>query len=521
MKVTIITVAWNYKDYIAKCIESVLNQTFTDIEYFILDNGSTDGTKEIIEKYAAQDSRIRVYRREENLLNDSVWIDFPTEQGTGKYFMDLDCDDWIDPDCIERLVRIAEAGDFDITATGHYVHNVITSKVTKNDIPQRMCVDRKQFAEYYPNYHFFFRCIWGKLIKMDIIKAMTEAERKVDMTYGGDTLQTFMWLRKAKKICIDNSAMYHYIKHKSSASTMFNSDKVYCNTILYNDAVDFLSGFGEISAENREFLYRVYANGISDVSNPLFKAEMSTEEKLKAYYEILCAPVTREAFKNSDSDEVKRSRSKLLTETIYFTAQLNAPSKEYEEIFSYYLPICGKTISYKTAGLFLKEKPLTEAVLNDNGALAAEMLLRLLAAGAYAKQFDTVRMLNTLSQNKQLLCGIDDSAFLAKYGSVYLTVWNGNYEQALDAMTDILLSGDRTSETFMQLYLSLSAVLERIDEFVFGKIKLAALYCFARRYDDCKAVLDDLADMGVEDNEDIASIKSDPGYARFAAGQPL
>lgn len=517
MKVTIITVAWNYKDYIAKCIESVLNQTFTDIEYFILDNGSTDGTKEIIEKYAAQDSRIRVYRREENLLNDSMWIDFPTEQGTGKYFMDLDCDDWIDPDCIERLVRIAEAGDFDITVTGSYLHNIITSTVTKRDIPQRMCVDRKHFAEYYPNYHFFFRCIWGKLIKMDIIRALTEAEKLADMTYGGDTLNMFIWLRKAKNFCIDNSAMYHYIKHKSSASTTFNSDNVYCNTVLYNDAVNFLSEFGEITTKNREFLYRVYANGISDVSDPLFKAEMSTEEKLKAYYEILCAPVTKEAYKNSDSDDVTRSRSKLLTETIYFTAQLNAPLKEYEEIFSYYLPICGRMISHKTAGLFLKEKPLTEAVLNDNGALTAELLIKLAASVQYAKQNNIIEMLSALSQNKPLLSNIDDAEFLSKYGSVYLQVWNGNYDQALDFMTDILLNGDLTNETFIQLYLSISAVLERIDEFVFGKIKLAGFYCSAHRYAECKAVLDDLADMGVEDNEDIANIKADPGYAKFTA----
>lgn len=517
MKVTIITVAWNYKDYIAKCIESVLNQTFTDIEYFILDNGSTDGTKEIIEKYAARDSRIRVYRREENILSDSLWIDFPLEQGTGKYFMDLDCDDWIDPDCIERLVRIAEAGDFDITATGHITHYEAASKDVRNEIPQRMCVERKQFAEYYPNYHFFFRTVWAKLVKTDIVRAMTKEERTVDIAYGGDTLYSFIWLRKAKNFCIDNTAMYHYIKHKASGSNMYYSSMVDGNTLLYNDAADFLSEFGEITPENREFMYRVYANGISDVSNPLFKAEMSTEEKLKAYHEILCAPVTKEAFKNSDSDDVTRSRTKLLTETIYFTAQLNAPLKEYEEIFSYYLPVCGRMISYKTAGLLLQEKTLTEAVLKDDSTLAAEILLRLLATGAYAKQYDIIGMLRSLSQNKQLLCGISDSAFLEKYSSVYLTVWNGNYDQALDAMTDILLGGDSANETFMQLYLSIAAVMERIDEFVFGKIKLAALYCSARRYGDCKAVLDDLADMGVEDNEDIAQIKSDPGYAKFTA----
>lgn len=521
MKVTIITVAWNYKKYIAKCIESVLNQTFTDIEYFILDNGSTDGTKEIIESYAEKDDRIRVYRREENILNDSMWIDFPLEYGTGKYFMNLDCDDWIDPDCIERLVRIAEAGDFDITVTGFYYYDEFTSTVTERCAPERLCVERKQFAEYYRYYHAFFRTVWGKIIKTDIVRATTHAERTSDMTYGGDTLNMFIWLRKAKSLCIDNSAMYHYIKHKSSASTTYDSDKVYCNVVLYNDAVDFLSGFGPISSENRDFLYKVYANGISDVSNPLFKSDMNTVDKLRAYYEILCAPITKEAFKLSDSDEVKRSRSKLLTETIYFTARLDAPLKEYEEIFSYYLPICGRTISYKTAGLFLKEKALTDAVLADNGVLAAEILIKLAASGKYAKQYDIIGMLGALSQNKPLLCNIDDVDFFRKYGGVYLSVWSGKYDETLDEMTDVLLNGECSNETFFQLYLSIAAVLERVDEFVFGKIKLAEFYCSKRRYDECRAVLDDLADMGVDDNEDISHIKENPEYARFVNSSPL
>ena len=517
MKVTIATLAWSYKNYIRKCIESVLNQTFKDIEFFILDNGSTDGTKEIIEEYAAKDSRIRVYRREENLLNDSMWLDFPTEQGTGKYFMNIDCDDWLEPDCVERLVRIAEAGDFDIVATGRHIHVEATGNVTKHSPECKLIAERKQFAEYYPYYHQYFRTAWGKLIKMDIVRSMTHDERKLALSYGGDTMIVFKWMRKAKKFYLDDSALYHYNVHKGTATNTFNSDKIYCNAVLYNDAADFLSGFGEISPQNRDFLYVVYSNGITDVSNPLFEAKMTPEEKVKAYNEILCSSVTKEAYKNCAAEEVTKSRKKLLSEMIYFTAQLTAPLKEYEEIFAYYLPVCGKMISNKTAGLFFKEKALAETVLKDDGDLAAEQLADLAASGKYTNQYNIIEMLSTLSQNHPLLSNINDRYFFKNYSGVYLTLWKGSYEQALDDMTEILLNGDLSNETLIQLYLTVAALLERINEFVFGKIKLAAFYQTKRRYNECKAVLDDLADMGVEDNEDIAQIKADREYARFAA----
>lgn len=73
--VTIITQAYNASKYIHKCIRSVINQTYPNIEYLIIDDGSTDDTPDIIKEYAEKDSRIKCVLCEDNSRNVARWID--------------------------------------------------------------------------------------------------------------------------------------------------------------------------------------------------------------------------------------------------------------------------------------------------------------------------------------------------------------------------------------------------------------------------------------------------------------
>lgn len=104
--VSVLITTFNRKDLLKRAIESVLTQTFTDLEIIVLDDASTDGTHEIIPK----DARIRYYRNEENQgaeHGDRVHIRrFVNELATGKYFIYL-CDDdqWIKPDLLERQLH--------------------------------------------------------------------------------------------------------------------------------------------------------------------------------------------------------------------------------------------------------------------------------------------------------------------------------------------------------------------------------------------------------------------------------
>jgi glycosyltransferase involved in cell wall biosynthesis len=108
--VSVVTPVYNGEPYLAECIESVLAQTYSNWEYSIVNNCSTDRTLEIAEKYAKLDPRIHVYTNEQFLdiignANNAFRLISPQS----KYCKSLSADDWLYPECLERMVALAEA----------------------------------------------------------------------------------------------------------------------------------------------------------------------------------------------------------------------------------------------------------------------------------------------------------------------------------------------------------------------------------------------------------------------------
>jgi len=108
--VSLITPAYNEEDLIAECIESVLRQSYRNWEYLIVNNCSSDGTLEVIQKYAALDVRIRVINNKALLQAVSNFNSALRQiSPQSKYCKIVFADDWIFPECIERMVSLAEA----------------------------------------------------------------------------------------------------------------------------------------------------------------------------------------------------------------------------------------------------------------------------------------------------------------------------------------------------------------------------------------------------------------------------
>lgn len=104
--VSIIVPVYNAQQYIRRCVDSILNQEYTDFELLLIDDGSTDSSGEICDEYAQKDTRIRVVHKENSGVSDSR--NLALDYATGKYIQFLDSDDWITPDATRLLVRSAE-----------------------------------------------------------------------------------------------------------------------------------------------------------------------------------------------------------------------------------------------------------------------------------------------------------------------------------------------------------------------------------------------------------------------------
>ncbi len=506
MKITVCTQAYNAENYIAQCIESVLNQTYSDFQYIVIDNGSTDRTGEIIQKYAEKDARIEFIQYEKN--GYCRWYDAICEgNNRGDYVTTLDADDWLEPDYLERLESLAEETNSDMVITGSIMHFEQTGQESRRQASQRLLLERQDFAKAFPFYHAFLRPIWGKIIRLSIIKSAPSFNpTELGLSYGTDTLRSFLWLRQCSRICLDNSVLHNYRINQKSVSHKYDPRQSYSDIYLFNDAVSFLSDYGPISRQNMEFLYCVYANALKDTANNLVNSTLPPADKMHEYNKMLLRQVTKSAY-SENNETVVSSKRFLLACVIICASELTEENDELSAIMSALLPKCGAAFTVKSARLFRFEKDPAEALVNDDKPALVKSLLKLVGKGSYSEQYDIPKMLRELSRDNPVLCEISDKSFLRKYGDLYAMIAAEDYAAALDKMTDILLGGSLPGETFLSVYLSLAAGLECADEFIFGKIKLAMFYVNEKRFDECRTVLGELSEMGVEDNEDITEIK--------------
>ena len=103
-KVSILIPVFNHKQYIADCIQSALNQVFTDFEVVVVDNASDDGTWEICQQFAAMDQRVRIFRNETNIGPVHNWM-CCAQEAKGIFSKILFSDDCLEPDCLSEMVQ--------------------------------------------------------------------------------------------------------------------------------------------------------------------------------------------------------------------------------------------------------------------------------------------------------------------------------------------------------------------------------------------------------------------------------
>lgn len=111
-KLSIIVPVYNVRQYLNKCVDSILAQTFRDFELIIVDDGSIDGSGEICDEYAKKDSRIKVIHQQN--AGQSCARNFGIKFATGDYIGFSDSDDWIEPEMYEKMLKVAETQKADI-----------------------------------------------------------------------------------------------------------------------------------------------------------------------------------------------------------------------------------------------------------------------------------------------------------------------------------------------------------------------------------------------------------------------
>ena len=215
--VSIIVPVYNAERTVGRCIESILNQEYTDFELLLVNDGSTDASGSLCDGYAAKDARIRVIHKKNGGVSAARNTALDLAQGT--YLQFLDSDDWLTPDATSSLVRAAEDTGCDLIVADFY--RVIGERVSqKGDIDEDGVMTREEYAAHMMENpaDFYYGVLWNKLYRRAIVEAH-HLRMDPEISWCEDFMFNLEYIRFAERITALHAPIYYYVKRKGSLVT--------------------------------------------------------------------------------------------------------------------------------------------------------------------------------------------------------------------------------------------------------------------------------------------------------------
>lgn len=212
--VTLIVPVYNAKRYLRRCLDSVAEQTFTDMEVLLLNDGSKDDSLAICREYEEKDGRFRVIDKENTGVSDTRNLGMRLARG--KYLQFMDSDDWLTPDATESLVEAAEREQCDLVIADFYRVNG-KRYAEKKHIRNMEVMTREEFAMEMAKdpADFYYGVMWNKLYCREIVEAHSLC-CDTSLNWCEDFLFNLSFIRYADRIRAIQKPVYYYMKRKGS-----------------------------------------------------------------------------------------------------------------------------------------------------------------------------------------------------------------------------------------------------------------------------------------------------------------
>lgn len=209
--VSVIIPVYNVATYLEKCIESVIAQTYENIQIILINDGSTDNSKKICEKYALLDNRIDVIEQKNEGVSSAR--NKGLEHVKGKYICFVDSDDYVEHNFIEVLVDNLKNNQMSICGFDEIVNKkeVLQTFGEIQKMNQEEALYQLLLEDSFRGY------LWNKLFVTQIVKEYGICFEK-DISVWEDVLFVFQYMLHIEKIVYDPKPLYNYVFHEKSAS---------------------------------------------------------------------------------------------------------------------------------------------------------------------------------------------------------------------------------------------------------------------------------------------------------------
>ena len=279
--ISVVVPAYNIEGYIAKCLDSLLNQTYKNLEIIVVDDGSTDQTGIIIDRFAVADSRIHPVHQENAGVSKARLAGI--KQATGTYVGFVDGDDIIEEDMYDRLLNNAIKYNADISHCGfqivvnggervHYFYNTGEIIQQDNQTGIRDLIEGK----------FVEPSLCNKLFRRELFQQLLQAETmNWSLRINEDVLMNYYLFKEAKGSIYEDFCPYHYLARSNSASRSdFKAYKVLEPVEVWKEILD------DTTPELKEIAWRRYLVACSVAYASLGDHQEYKEESKKLKTEL-------------------------------------------------------------------------------------------------------------------------------------------------------------------------------------------------------------------------------------------
>lgn len=244
-KISIIIPVYNAEPYLIKCLNSIISQSYSDLQIIIIDDGSNDNSGKICDRYALEDRRIEVFHttNQGSVAARKLGI----KHAAGEYIGFVDADDYIDNNMFELLLEdICESGA-DFVHTGYFEETNGKSEYVYDFADGIYDLKNlKQKTEFLTEYvlkpqkgSFISSGIWSKLFTKDLISKCF-LFLPDEQQYGEDLLCLCLCVLESRRIMLRKSALYHYVVYEKSLSHIYGTKKVIQETELGYNIINLL-----------------------------------------------------------------------------------------------------------------------------------------------------------------------------------------------------------------------------------------------------------------------------------------
>lgn len=308
---SVIVPVYNTEKYLEECIDSIINQTFSDYEIILVDDGSTDNSGEICDRYAYKFDFVTVIHKKNDGIANTRKAGF--SKSIGQYISYIDSDDTIEPNTYEYIVNKAKQYDADAVICNILLDTGNKKTLRKNIVRSGIYDKERLKKEFYPHMLFggengtpgVIPSLCNKIIKRDILeKALMATDDSV--YFGEDTLCTFPCLLDANKVFVCDKAFYHYRMVETSVTHVYDN-KLIEKFILLIGLLD--KAFKERKFDGKRQLNCYTVRFSVDIirNELLYNKKLSLKERIKIVSDYLDHPQIAQAFKNVSSAEFQNN----------------------------------------------------------------------------------------------------------------------------------------------------------------------------------------------------------------------